>query len=917
MAHPTGTVSFLFTDIEGSTQLWEERREEMSDALAEHDRIIRQAVESQNGRIFSTGGDGVAAAFQLAGDALGAALHAQDALANACLTVPLRVRMAVHTGEVEDRAGDYFGPPLNRTARLMAAAHGGQVLTSVVTATLAAGQLPVGAMLVDMGEHRLRDLTEPEHVFQLAHPALRKEFPPLRSLDHYPGNLPIQPTAFVGRHDAITDVAKALEAARVVTLSGVGGVGKTRLALQVAADVVHRFRDGAWSVELAPVGSAESFPDAVVQALGVRPPPGATPDQTIRDFLQDKELLLVLDNCEHLLSTAAEFVDTVVRRSAGVCILSTSREGLGVPGERTITVAPLETPAPDSPPAAILASEAVRLFVERAREANAGFSGTDQEAVVLAELCRRLDGIPLAIELAAARMTGMTPTEILSHLDRRFRVLTRGRRTATTRHQTLRNTLDWSYDLLHETEQRVLRRLAVFAGDFSLASAEVVVADDDLDDLEVVDHLVRLVEKSLVAVDTRLGRSRYRLLETIRDYAWERLESADELDGIAERHARYYGDMAAEVGSGLESADEVASCQRAEEDLENFRAAFRWAVDNADPDLALRLLDSLMPMCWLRSPPFGGMARNAAEMPTASDHPLRPMALGMVCQALTQEGAIDEALRYADAAEDETQRLLVSPEHAFLRCRVQGFLTTVIALAGQNDRLVNLARRGLEDARAVGRRFEAMRFLIMLASAIPDEDHSEAVRAGEEALALAREFRVPSYLAWAPMMLAGRLSVSDPSRAESLLVEAAKAAEYADNPFAQFMARLELASSHSAQGDYTAAATTVLDQLDSCLAIGDRSMTLQALGPLVPLLAKLGERDGALLIGAWIENHGVVPYKEMNPTYVRFHGADYVALRNTISSEERTALALRADEFDERGLADLARQCVRSSSDRR
>ncbi|HEV2370042.1 MAG TPA: adenylate/guanylate cyclase domain-containing protein, partial [Acidimicrobiales bacterium] len=497
MGDPTGTVSFLFTDIEGSTRLWEDHREAMSAALEEHDRIIRKAVDGRRGRVFATGGDGLAAAFQLAADALAAAVDAQEAISSACLPVPLAVRMAVHTGAVENRDGDYFGPPLNRAARLMAAAHGEQVLTTAVTASLAMDQLPDGAALLDLGKHRLRDLAEPEHVFQVVHPKLRSDFPPLRSLDRYPGNLPIQTTVFIGREAAIAETDKALDEARVVTLTGVGGVGKTRLALQVAADLVDRFGDGAWFVELAPVGAPESFSDAVAQALGVRPRPGASLDEAVLDFLHDKALLLVLDNCEHLLAAAAGFVDVVVRQAPEVRILSTSREGLGLAGERTITVASLEVPPPDSPIDAVLVSESVRLFIERAREVNGAFSPSGADAGVVANLCRRLDGIPLAIELASARASGMTPTEILGHLDGRFRLLTRGRRTATTRHQTLRNTLDWSYDLLEEAERTVLRRLAVFAGDFSLASAEAVVADDDLDAFEVVDHLVRLVEKSL------------------------------------------------------------------------------------------------------------------------------------------------------------------------------------------------------------------------------------------------------------------------------------------------------------------------------------------------------------------------------------------------------------------------------------
>lgn len=416
-----------------------------------------------------------------------------------------------------------------------------------------------------------------------------------------------------------------------------------------------------------------------------------------------------------------------------------------------------------------------------------------------------------------------------------------------------------------------------------------------------------------MAVETRSGLSRYRLLETIRDYAWERLDSADELDVVAERHARYYATIAVELGAGLEGTDEIAACRQVEEDLENFRAAFRWSVDNAEPDVALQLIDPLMPMAWLRSPPFGAMTRDAAEMPAAKDHAVRPMALGMVCQILTQQGTIDEAVTFADACEMETERLLASPEQARLRCRVRGTLTTAIALAGQNERLVSLARTSLADARANGHRFESMRFLIMLASAIPEEERDEAVQAGEEALLLAREFRVPSYLAWAPMMLAGRLVASDPSRAEGLLADAVEAAERADNPFAQFMAQAQLASVQSAQGQFASAARTLVAQIERTLGTGDRSTTLQAFGSLVPVLLQLGDRDAALLVGAWTERHGAMPYNGVNPTYSRFRGDAYVELRAGLSEQARHALTSSAADLDEPGLLAIARHSVEAT----
>ena len=402
-ATPSGTVTFLFTDIEGSTRLWEENRATMSEALARHDQMLQTAVEAHQGVVFSTGGDGLAAAFQRAPDAVGAALDAQRQLQSESWDPPLSVRMAVHTGDVEKRDGDYFGPPLNRCARLMSSGHGGQVLCSGVTSSLVADRLPEESALRDLGSHRLRDLSEPEHVFQLEHPALRGAFPPLRSLDSYRGNLPTQPTAFVGRETQVSEVAKVLDEARMVTLCGVGGVGKTRLALQVGAHVLPQFPDGVWLVELAGIGTSDAVDETVASALAIQPAPGRTLAQSLHDHLGTKTILLILDNCEHLLSPVAAFVDGALRGASRLSVLATSREGLGVAGERLMTVPSLQLPEADMAVEDLVVTEAVRLFVGRAEDAQATFTLSEIHAPAVGELCRRLDGIPLAIELAAAR----------------------------------------------------------------------------------------------------------------------------------------------------------------------------------------------------------------------------------------------------------------------------------------------------------------------------------------------------------------------------------------------------------------------------------------------------------------------------------------------------------------------------------
>ncbi len=547
MAGPSGTVTFLFTDVEGSTRLWAAAPEAMGAALERHDDIVRHAIEANGGYVFATGGDGFAAAFARVADAAAAAAFAQELLTGEAWpdAAPVRVRMALHTGDAAERGGDYFGPALNEAARLMAIGHGGQVLCSAVTAAL----LPPELGLVDLGDHRLRDLTSARRVFQLGN----GEFPPLRSLNAYRTNLPVQPSRFVGREEELRRVAAALAQARLVTLTGVGGVGKTRLALQAAADALPSFPDGVWLVELAGLVDPSMVAEVVATVLGVPSVMGRSAQQALPDFVASRRLLLVLDNCEHLIDAAAEVAEALVSASETCQVVATSREGLAVAGERVVPVPPMSVTADD-----VLAADAVRLFAERAADARDGFFASDEDAPVLAALCRRLDGIPLAIELAAARVRSMSPGEILSHLDRRFRLLSAGRRTAPTRQQTLRGAIDWSYSLLDEAERAVLRRLSVFAGGFDLAAVEAVVTDEVVDELDVVGLIDRLVDKSLLGAEARGGATRYGALETIRDYGAERLDEADETTTFARRHAEYFAVLSEQAGQGLRGPDEPA-----------------------------------------------------------------------------------------------------------------------------------------------------------------------------------------------------------------------------------------------------------------------------------------------------------------------------------------------------------------------
>ena len=581
---PSGTVTFLFTDLEGSTRLWEQFGEAMQEPLACHDAILRNAVELHAGYVVKTTGDGIHAVFALAPDAVAAAVDAQRALgAEEWGEVgSLRVRMGLHSGTATLRSGDYFGPALNRAARLMAIGHGGQILCSQVTVDLARDGLSGELDLVDLGSSELRDLGRPEQLFQVVHPSLERNFPPLRSLDAIPSNLPSQRTEFVGRAEELAKLTKLLDRSRVVTLTGVGGVGKTRLALQSAASLMPRFDDGVWFVDLAPLDDTSLVAAAVASAMRLPDRRQGPAEEAIVAAARDARALIILDNCEHVIAAVASLVELITDSCQRIVVVSTSREPLGVEGERVLGVGPLGVP--DTGDAGtleeILASDAVRLFVERAGAAREGFELNDDNAGAVATLCRRLDGIPLALELAAARVPSLSPQSILERLNERFRLLSHGRRTALARHQTLRAAVDWSYDLLEGAEQVTFARLSVFAGGCTLEAAEAVVADDDADALAVLDTMGGLVAKSMVLLDEGPATVRYRLLDTMREYAADRLEGLEPPAGVRSRHADYYVQFAEQAAPHIVGTDDIAWTERLEEERDNLHVALTWVRDH-------------------------------------------------------------------------------------------------------------------------------------------------------------------------------------------------------------------------------------------------------------------------------------------------------------------------------------------------
>ena len=588
-------LTFLFTDVVGSTELWETEPAAMSSALARHDRLLRSCIESGGGRVFKTVGDAFCAVFASPPAAICAAVDAQRAL----MVEPwpqgavLRVRMGLHTGVCEQRDDDYFGPTVNRAARLEAVAHGGQIVLSDTTVEAAGAELPAGVMLRPLGVHRLKDLSVAQQVFQLDIEGLSCQFPPLRSVDNPESgnNLPVQLTRLVGRTRELVEVRGRLGEWRLVTLTGSGGCGKTRLALEAVSD-----GNGVWFVDLAPLSEPERVPHAVASSLGVLEQPGDTMTATLVDVLRDRSSLIVLDNCEHLIEACAGLVSALLRACSRVRVLATSREPLAVDGEWVYRVPSLSLPADGESVGldGVRGSEAVELFVERARSHRRSFVLDETNVGSVVAICRQLDGIPLAIELAAARLSSLPLGALEARLDDRFRLLTKGTRSALGRHQTLRAAVEWSYDLLDEPEQAVLRRLAVFAGGFSLEAAEAVCQHTGVARVDVIDVLARLVDKSLIQADEQTDQGRYRLLETIRQFAQEKLAHHDETTAVGAAHAEVFLDLAETAAPRLWKADRARWVAALRVEADNLRLAMAtFLADDQSARQAMRLVIAL------------------------------------------------------------------------------------------------------------------------------------------------------------------------------------------------------------------------------------------------------------------------------------------------------------------------------------
>jgi predicted ATPase/class 3 adenylate cyclase len=741
----TCTVTFLFTDIEGSTRLWESNPEAMSEALARHDEILRAVIEANNGSVVKTTGDGVHAVFSAATDALEAALEAQRALIREewAESGPLRVRMALNTGATEERDGDYYGPPVNLAARLLSAAHGGQVLLSSPTQELVHDTLPAGAILDDLGERHLKDLFRPERVFQLVSPDLPSEFPPLRTLEAYRNNLPLQPTPLVGREEEVSEVCDLLggEATRLLTLTGPGGIGKTRLALQAAADLLDDFPEGTFFVPLATVTEAELLLPAVAETLGVREAGEQSLDESLKEYLNERRLLLLLDNFEQILEAAPAVTD-LLGGAPGLKVLATSRAPLGLYGEHEFPVPALTLPDLERPPPLerLMQYEAVGLFVERARAVKPDISITNESALAVAEICVRLDGLPLAIELAAARTKLLPPQAMLARLGSRLKLLRGGARDLPERQRTLRATIEWSYELLDEGEKTLFARLSVFSGGRTLEAVEAVCDTEGDLSVDVLEGISSLLDKNLIGQEEGMeSEPRFVMLETIHEYARERLEENGEAEEVRRLHAEYFLALAEEAEPELWGSEDTAWIGRLEAEHDNMRVALSWALGGADVELSLHLAGALGEFWhargyyeegkrWLEGALAKGGRAPAAAYVKALD------ALGWLAIERGDMKGVEAAAE--EGLELGTQEGIESTRKAsFLR-----MLGATARIRGDHERAKELYEESLAFSREAGDRWGIANALVSLGwAAVVQGDHERGKGLYEEGLVLSRE----------------------------------------------------------------------------------------------------------------------------------------------------------------------------------
>jgi predicted ATPase/class 3 adenylate cyclase len=857
MAVPhTGKITFLFTDVEGSTSLWERKPKAMSEALSRHDEILRTVIEAHNGHVFKTVGDAFHATFSAAPDALEAALEAQRVLLHETwdLTGPLRVRMALHTGVAEERDEDYFGPTLNRVARLLSAGHGGQILLSLATRELVQDGLPDDSGLRDLGERRLKDLSSPERVFQITAPGLRSEFPPLKTLDIRRNNLPAQPTPLVGRERELEEVLALLRRSyvRLLTFTGPGGTGKTRLGLQAAAELTDEFEDGVFFVALSAVADPTLVAPAITRTLGLTESGSQTAEELLEDYLHDRQVLLVLDNFEQVLESAS-LLDALLSAAPGLKVLATSRTALRLYGEHEFSVPPLSLPDTGSlPPVEHLTRyEAVRLFLDRARAIRPDFSLTEENAPAVIEICSRLDGLPLAVELAAARIKLLSPQAMLSRLDNRLKLLTGGARNLPERQRTLRNAIAWSYEMLDEGEETLFARLAVFSGGSTLEGIEAVC--DPRGDLAVdaLEGVSSLLDKSLLRQEEGQGAEpRFMMLETIREFALEKFEESDDSESIKHAHAEYFLAMAEQAEPKLWGQEDTAWLDLLEREHDNMRAALSRALEFQSGEPALRLAGALR-WFWNMGGYYGeGRTWLEAALAREGSASTRAKVLEGLGWLANQQGDLNRA---EGTAEEGLKLSAEAGLEEVVAADFQNVLGDAARLRGDYERAAELLEKGLALHRAARDTRGIAWSLGNLANVASDcGNYERAKNLYEEGLTLSRN------LGGAELLGAYLISLGDeyllegnPERAIELNEEAAELYRKRGRR-SQLQAALDILGwSALISDDHQKAEALHEESLLLCRELGDRLIGSESLEGLACIAAGGGGAErAARLFGA-------------------------------------------------------------------
>jgi predicted ATPase/class 3 adenylate cyclase len=830
---PSGTVTFLFTDIEGSTELWEQHPEAMKSALEKHDSILKEAVKSNYGHIIKTTGDGIHAVFSSAVDAVKAAVDAQHGFQNSgvlkAFDFSIKVRIGLHTGKGQERDGDYYGSDVNLAARIMGVGYGGQILLSEITATLVKVNLPSGCTLADLDEHRLKGIAATKRIFQLCHPDLDVEFPPLKSLATFKHNLHRQPSTFIGREKELAEVKRLLKNTQLLTLLGPGGTGKTRLMLQIAEEVIEDYPDGVWLVELAPLTNPNRIAERIAAALNIEEQAGRPLLDTLTNHLRRKELLLLLDNVEHVVRESAKLAEHLLMNCPSIKILVTSREALFIGGETTLQIPSMSLPGQGEPTLeAVGSSEAVQLFLARAQAVRPDFALTPNNAPALAEVVRRLDGIPLALELAAARLRMMSVEQIAAHLNDRFRLLTGGRRTALPRQQTLQALIDWSWNLLDEREHILFRRLSVFTGGWTLEAVQAVASDNQLDEFDILDLLDQLINKSLVTVKhLPQGEVRYDMLESIHQYADDRLMEAGEEERLYERHAEYYTAFGERVSQGLQGRDMLVWLERLLPETDNAKAAREWTLDKR-LDMALRMAGVSMPLTryWF-----------------FSSEDIRWLE-----QVVTRARANPEA---------ET-----NPKYRQSLAKAVIALGTSTILAGDFEKGRQVLEEGIHLAREVGV-VEPMVFGLnmLLLTLYHMGDLSTAVEVAEKSLALSRQ---PGLNFWRLMALGYFVAIfvvqGEHEKADTYVEEAIQLAKKLDNPWLNALTSLQQSRFEGRRKNWDQAEKYAAKAADLFEAARDHGLAQTAWSELGHIKRMKGDLAGA----EQVYRRTIVAYREMD-----------------------------------------------------